>query len=85
MCLVLGLMYIELEELFLGNGVVLTATWLLPVALLPMPWDAGDIHGPRLASQDMSPSDDNGKKTSTKSDSDKGKREKTKKNSIFPW
>ncbi|KAF5312370.1 hypothetical protein D9619_002779 [Psilocybe cf. subviscida] len=30
-----------------GNGVVLTATWLLPVALLPMTWDAGDIYGPR--------------------------------------
>ncbi|KAG5642173.1 hypothetical protein DXG03_003534 [Asterophora parasitica] len=30
-----------------GNGVVLTATWLLPVALIPMAWDAGDIHGPR--------------------------------------
>ncbi|KAF5385215.1 hypothetical protein D9615_001114 [Tricholomella constricta] len=29
-----------------GNGVVLTATWLLPVALIPMAWDAGDIHGP---------------------------------------
>lgn len=29
-----------------GNGVVLTATWLLPVALIPMSWDAGDIHGP---------------------------------------
>ncbi|GLB43506.1 hypothetical protein LshimejAT787_1400180 [Lyophyllum shimeji] len=29
-----------------GNGVVLTATWLLPVALIPMPWDAGDIQGP---------------------------------------
>lgn len=29
-----------------GNGVVLTATWLLPVALLPMAWDAGDIYGP---------------------------------------
>jgi len=45
-----------------GNGVVLTATWLLPVALLPMPWDAGDIYGPRLAPQDMSPSDDTEKK-----------------------
>ncbi|KAG6911320.1 hypothetical protein DXG01_000991 [Tephrocybe rancida] len=31
-----------------GNGVVLTATWLLPVALIPMAWDAGDIHGPRI-------------------------------------
>ncbi|KAG6854150.1 hypothetical protein C0991_010061 [Blastosporella zonata] len=31
-----------------GNGVVLTATWLLPVALIPMPWDAGDIYGPRI-------------------------------------
>ncbi|KAG6830353.1 hypothetical protein H0H92_001146 [Tricholoma furcatifolium] len=29
-----------------GNGVVLTATWILPVALLPMAWDAGDIYGP---------------------------------------
>lgn len=25
---------------------MLTATWLLPVALVPMTWDAGDIHGP---------------------------------------
>lgn len=32
----------------LGNGVVLTATWLLPVALIPMAWDAGDIYGPVL-------------------------------------
>jgi len=31
-----------------GNGVVLTATWLLPVALLPMAWDAGDIYRPIL-------------------------------------
>lgn len=31
-----------------GNGVVLTASWILPVALVPMAWDAGDIHGPRL-------------------------------------
>jgi len=31
-----------------GNGVVLTATWLLPVALVPMEWDAGDIYGPVL-------------------------------------
>lgn len=27
---------------------MLTATWLLPVALVPMAWDAGDIHGPHL-------------------------------------
>lgn len=32
----------------LGNGVVLTATWLLPVALLPMAWDAGTIYRPIL-------------------------------------
>ncbi|KXN90097.1 hypothetical protein AN958_05102 [Leucoagaricus sp. SymC.cos] len=31
-----------------GNGVVLTATWLLPVALIPMSWDAGNIAGPIL-------------------------------------
>ena len=34
---------------YLGNGVVLSATWLLPVALLPMAWDAGHIYGPLLA------------------------------------
>lgn len=27
---------------------VLTATWLLPVALLPMTWDAGTIYQPVL-------------------------------------
>lgn len=27
---------------------MLTATWLLPVALIPSSWDAGDIHGPSL-------------------------------------
>jgi len=68
-----------------GNGVVLTATWLLPVALLPMSWDAGDIYGPRLASQDMSPSDDTEKKATKSNDSDKGKQKKTTKSSIFPW
>ncbi|KAJ3570623.1 hypothetical protein NP233_g4281 [Leucocoprinus birnbaumii] len=31
-----------------GNGVVLTATWLLPVALIPLAWDAGEIYGPIL-------------------------------------
>ncbi|KAJ3509374.1 hypothetical protein NMY22_g16318 [Coprinellus aureogranulatus] len=31
-----------------GSGVVLTATWLLPVALLPMAWDAGTIYRPIL-------------------------------------
>ncbi|KAJ3518010.1 hypothetical protein NLJ89_g130 [Agrocybe chaxingu] len=31
------------------NGVVLTATWVLPVALLPMSWDAGDIYRPIAA------------------------------------
>lgn len=29
----------------------MTATWLLPVALLPTSWNAGDIYGPRLASE----------------------------------
>lgn len=31
-----------------GNGVVLSATWILPVALLPMTWDAGYIFRPIL-------------------------------------
>ena len=77
---------------FSGNGVVLTATWLLPVALLPMSWDAGDIYGPRLPSQrekDGPPSDDintNEDKNATKSSNDsKGKQKEVKKKSIFPW
>ena len=75
-----------------GNGVVLTATWLLPVALLPMAWDAGDIYGPRLASQqekDAPPSDDVNNaddKSATKSSNNaKGKQKQAKKKSIFPW
>lgn len=36
----------RIQSYDLGNGVVLSATWLLPVALIPMPWDAGDIFGP---------------------------------------
>jgi len=36
-----------------GNGVVLTATWLLPVALIPSSWDAGPIHGPSVRPLDQ--------------------------------
>jgi len=35
--------------------VVLTATWLLPVALVPMTWDAGDIYGPVGPPKDWDP------------------------------
>jgi len=72
-----------------GNGVVLTATWLLPVALLPMAWDAGDIYGPRLAPQeekDAPPSDDNNTSEDKNATKDgKGKQKQAKKKSIFPW
>ena len=71
---------------------MLTATWLLPVALLPMSWDAGDIYGPRLAPQqekDAPPSDGintTEDKNATKSSNDtKGKEKQAKKKSIFPW
>ena len=79
---------------FSGNGVVLTATWLLPVALLPMSWDAGDIYGPRLSTQeekDAPPSDDintTGDESATKDEKGKqkqGKQKQAKKKSIFPW
>jgi hypothetical protein len=82
----------RIKSLDEGNGVVLTATWLLPVALLPMAWDAGDIYGPRTAPQeekDAPPSDDvkntedkNGAKSSNDS---KGKQKQPKKKSVFPW
>jgi len=81
----------RVKSLDKGNGVVLTATWLLPVALLPMSWDAGDIHGPRLASQeerDAPPSDENTiekAKTSEYGGDDKGKQKQSTKKSIFPW
>ncbi|CAA7268066.1 unnamed protein product [Cyclocybe aegerita] len=39
----------RIRSLDKGNGVVLTATWVLPVALLPMSWDAGDIYRPIAA------------------------------------
>ena len=70
---------------------MLTATWLLPVALLPMSWDAGDIYGPRLASQQgkgTPPSHDINTtegKNATKSNDNKGKQKQAKKKSIFPW
>lgn len=71
---------------------MLTATWLLPVALLPMAWDAGDIYGPRLAPQqekDAPPSVDantSENKNANKSSNDaKGKQKQVKKKSIFPW
>lgn len=90
------LVCVELKFLFfysnVGNGVILTATWLLPVALLPMSWDAGDIYGPRLASQEernVPPSDDNtaeeAKASSFKPKADKGKQKQATKKSIFPW
>ena len=74
---------------FSGNGVVLTATWLLPVALLPMSWDAGDIYGPRPLSQeekDAPPSNDiNTTKEKNATKDEKGKQKQAKKKSIFPW
>lgn len=68
----------------------MTATWLLPVALLPMSWDAGDIYGPRLASQqerDAPPSDDNvaEAKKASKSNDDKEKQKQATKKTIFAW
>jgi len=82
----------RVKSLDKGNGVILTATWLLPVALLPMSWDAGDIYGPRLASQEernVPPSDDNtaeeAKASSSKPKADKGKQKQATKKSIFPW
>jgi len=84
----------RIKSLDEGNGVVLTATWLLPVALLPMSWDAGDIYGPRLAPQqekDAPPSDDinnTDDKNATKSSNNgklEGKQKQAKKKSIFSW
>jgi len=46
-----------------GNGVILTATWLIPVALIPMAWDAGDIHGPSVRPSDTPITSQKGQKT----------------------
>ncbi|KAF8167528.1 hypothetical protein B0H34DRAFT_792246 [Crassisporium funariophilum] len=83
-----------------GNGVVLTATWLLPVALLPMAWDAGDIHGPRMlkpeemeaaaaaaaaASEAASKPVPEDKSSDQTKPGDKGKQKEETKRSIFRW
>jgi hypothetical protein len=70
-----------------GNGVVLTATWLLPVALLPMTWDAGEIYGPRLPPkpEEMEAEMAKDKSKSTDKDEETGKRKTDKKKSIFRW
>lgn len=64
---------------------MLTATWLLPVALLPMSWDAGDIYGPRLASQADSQQEKDVINTTEDKNDAKGKQKQGKKKSIFPW
>jgi hypothetical protein len=77
----------ECTTILLGNGVVLTATWLLPVALLPMTWDAGEIYGPRLPPK---PEEIEAEMTKDKSRcNDKGEenemKKAEKKKSIFRW
>ena len=63
---------------------MLTATWLLPVALFPTSWDAGDLYGPRLASQrgksashDINTTED---KNATKFNNNKGKQKQVERN-----
>ncbi|KDR85560.1 hypothetical protein GALMADRAFT_52663 [Galerina marginata CBS 339.88] len=70
-----------------GNGVVLTATWLLPVALVPMTWDAGDIYGPRVPKnlEDKTPSQEDDKSPNKDQPADKEKPKPEKKNSLFRW
>ncbi|KAF8956081.1 hypothetical protein BDZ97DRAFT_1853534 [Flammula alnicola] len=71
-----------------GNGVVLTATWLLPVALLPMSWDAGDIYGPRprpKAEEISAAAKEEDKSTDDDNSADKGKKKEEKKKSLFHW
>lgn len=72
-----------------GNGVVLTATWLLPVALLPMTWDAGDIYGPRLPPKPEEMEAEMAKDNSKPANQDDEKRtndkKPEKKKSIFRW
>lgn len=57
---------------------VLSATWLLPVALLPMAWDAGHIYGPSL------PKPEDAEKEVPKQ-SKKDDPPQKKRRSYFPW
>ncbi|EAU92314.2 hypothetical protein CC1G_00533 [Coprinopsis cinerea okayama7 len=72
-----------------GNGVVLTATWLLPVALIPMAWDAGDIFGPKLPpeiEEDIKHAgDDKGEKDDGKDKKGQAAETKPLKKSRFVW
>ncbi|PPQ79876.1 hypothetical protein CVT25_002932 [Psilocybe cyanescens] len=69
-----------------GNGVVLTATWLLPVALVPMSWDAGDIYGPSPPPkpEDMTTAAEDPPATTSES-AEKEKSKDKKKTSLFRW
>lgn len=71
----------------IGNGVVLTATWLLPVALVPMAWDAGDIYGPRAPPKpEEMTAEAEAENPPTKSEPDgKEKPKEKKKTSLFRW
>lgn len=67
---------------------MLTATWLLPVALVPMTWDAGDIYGPVLLPKPedrTAPEKDNTKETEPDKQEKKQEKPKEKKASIFRW
>lgn len=73
---------------------VLTATWLLPVALLPIPWDAGDIYGPRppLTSEEITAAaetkpanSDDGAKSTDKRKKPEKEEENQKEKSLFSW
>jgi hypothetical protein len=75
-----------------GNGVVLTATWLLPVALLPMTWDAGDIYGPRpppkpedMPGPQATGKDDKPSEQAAASTEAPPPSKEKKKRSFFPW
>jgi len=65
----------RIQEVDEGNGVVLTATWVLPVALIPTKWDAGDVFGPVVKPEEVVVDEEN-KKGKGKEKENGGKEEK---------
>ncbi|TFK26663.1 hypothetical protein FA15DRAFT_667134 [Coprinopsis marcescibilis] len=75
-----------------GNGIVLSATWILPVALIPMAWDAGNIQGPLFLPEEVRGELEDAKANKGEEQIPKGKdvapdqtEQKKKKKSRFVW
>ena len=62
---------VQLTVFGIGNGVILTATWLLPVALVPSTWDNDVVRPPTPPPKDDSNPSNPSESRKPASDTDK--------------